>query len=252
MRPPFWKTKPFLVLSLVATLFLLNGISLSVRDATVSLLSPLHSLLWKTGAASSSSEIKRIELENLSLSQQLLVFKETAKENERLRQALDIGLEKEFDLSLLGILGKEVDDDVLIVGKGKRDGIARGMPVITQSRVAVGSIGEVGERTSRLVLLSSKQYSSDAKVQGGEVFGVLRGKGRSRAVLDLIPQEQELQEGAVVVSSALGGLFPDNLLVGEITKVQKSDVEAFQQGEVKLYFAPTKDNTLFAITNWKP
>ncbi|MDP4007469.1 MAG: rod shape-determining protein MreC, partial [bacterium] len=71
-----------------------------------------------------------------------------------------------------------------------------------------------------------------------------------RVLLDLIPKEEELEEGDVVVTSSLGGVFPDDLLVGELQYVQKSDLTAFQGGAVKPFFQIQKDNSLFILRNY--
>ena len=197
------------------------------------------------------NQVMEFEAKNLFLSQELLFLKEIEKENDRLRQALDGTLREEFDLLFTKIIGKEVDRDVLFVNKGAQDGVEQGMPVITQSRVAVGSIGVVFEHTSKVLLLSLKDRSSDVKLQGKEVIGVLKGQGRFQALLGFIPKEEELLKGDALVTSALGGVFPDNFLVGEVKSVEKSDLTAFQEGKVELFFHPRKENSLFILTNYQ-
>lgn len=245
------------LLFFVGVLLILNLNSQSVRGTFSSFLSPVQSLLWKAGSATmevfsniSQQRAQELEAENLLLRQELLSLKEVAKENERLREALDAVLKEEFNLLFVEIIGKEIERDVLLLNKGIKEGVQQGMPVMTQSRVAVGSIGEVFLHTSKLLLFSLRDEVSDVRVQEKEVIGVLRGQGRYRVLLDLIPQTEELQEGDLVMTSALGGIFPDNLLIGEVKSIEKSDLTAFQGGKVELFFRVGKENSLFIITNY--
>jgi len=251
------KHKFLALLFLAGVLLILNLNSQSMRGTFSSLFSPVQSLVWKAGTSTgeifskaSKEGARELETENLLLQQELLSLKEAAKENERLRKALNAAPRVEFDLLFAEIIGKEIERDVLLLNKGAQDGLQQGMPVITQSRVAVGSIGEVFGHTSKVLLLSLKGRAFDVKIQEREVIGVLRGQGRYRVLLDLILKEEELKEGDLVVTSALGGTFPDNLLVGEVKSIEKSDLTAFQGGKVELFFQLRKENSLFIITNY--
>jgi len=257
MQSLFKKHKFLALLFLAGVLLILNLNSQSMRGTFSSLLSPVQSFVWKAGTSTgeifskaSKERAQELETKNLLLQQELLSLKEAAKENERLRKALNAAPRMEFDLLFAEIIGKEIERDVLLLNKGAQDGVQQGMPVITQSRVAVGSIGEVFDHTSKVLLLSLKGRAFDVKIQEREVIGVLRGQGRYRVLLDLILKEEELKEGDLVVTSALGGTFPDNLLVGEVKSIEKSDLTAFQGGKVELFFQLRKENSLFIITNY--
>tara|TARA_Y100000310_G_scaffold90899_1_gene88200 strand:- start:124 stop:900 length:777 start_codon:yes stop_codon:yes gene_type:complete len=253
----FTKHKFLALLFLVGVLLFLNLGSQTLRGTLSALFSPVQSLLWEAGTSTAGifskvpkEHARELEAENFLLRQELLSLKEVAKENERLRGALDTASREDFNLLFAEIIGKETERDVLLLNKGSSEGAKEGMPVITQSRVAVGSIGEVFLHTSKVSLLSLRDHASDVKIQGKELMGVLKGQGRFRALLDLILQGEELLGGDVVVTSALGGTFPDNLLVGELKEVEKSDLAAFQGGAVELFFHPRKENSLFIITNY--
>lgn len=240
----------------------LNMASESVRSSVSSILAPVQGFLWKGGTASSGflagtfgganleARVRILEDENLALLQKLLSLAEVKKENARLREALDIAERGEWDLLLIEIIGKESGRDVLIINKGRTDGVREGMPVITQSGVAVGSVEEARDRTSRVSLLSLEGRLSDVKIQDREAVGVLKGQGGFKALLDFIPQEEGLTGGDLVVTSALGGVFPGGFLIGELGSVEKSDIAAFQGGSVSLFFHAKKENSLFIITNY--
>lgn len=257
----FAKNKLVLFALLLAALGLGNLVQETIREVGRSAAAPLQGNVWQAGSGVSGffqgivrgpalvRVVEELTQENLRLRQELVDKEELEDENKRLREALDVEIQEDFQLQLVRILGKDPARDLLFLNKGREDGVRQGMPVVTQSKVAVGYVKEAFKNTSELLLLSDKASSFDAKVQEKEIVAVLKGQGSSRAVLDLVPFEASLQAGDVVLTSSLGGIFPENLLVGTIEEVEKSDLEAFQRGTVELFYAPQNSATLFVILN---
>tara|TARA_Y100000310_G_scaffold104239_1_gene102553 strand:+ start:1128 stop:1916 length:789 start_codon:yes stop_codon:yes gene_type:complete len=262
MKFSFLKHRMIIFGVLLLFVFLLNSVSPQIRGFTYSFVSPVQEFFWSFGtklstflsATSQGSfavlQLRDLEEENLRLQQEIFSLQGVKEENARFRETLEIAQKEDFQLVFAKITGKDISEDILFLNKGSADGLARGMPVITQSKVAVGSIGEVFSHASTLRLLSHLDQSVDAKIGEREIVGVLKGKGGSRTVLDLIVQEKEFQIGDIITTSSLGGVFPENLLVGKIGETRKSDVAAFQQGEVELFFDLRSAYSLFVITNY--
>jgi len=176
-------------------------------------------------------------------------LRELKKENETLRIALGLGLEKEFKLLLAEVIGKDISQDTILINLGLKDGILKSQPVINQQKVLVGKIGEVYENFAKVILISNKESSFDAKIPESDIQGVVRGKENGKLFFDFVPKEKEIKEGDLVVTTALGGIFPSGLLVGELGKVFRSDVEAFQQAEILPTFDINELETLFILIN---
>lgn len=203
------------------------------------------------------SEIKRLKKENeeLKIKNQELMSQitnliELKKENENLREALNLGLEKEFKVSLAQITSKDISQDFILINKGSKDGIEENMPVITSQKILVGKIYKVYKNYSRVMLLTDKENSFGGKIVGKETLGEVSGEGNLKIIFDLIPQEKEISEGDLVETTALGGVFPKGLLVGKIGKIKKSDVQAFYQAEISPFFNLDKLETVFIILNF--
>jgi rod shape-determining protein MreC len=128
-------------------------------------------------------------------------------------------------------------------------GVLQGMAVITPEQAAVGKIGEVFETSSRVMLLSHHASSFEAKIPREGVVGAVRGQGGYQAFLDLIPQESKVVPGDTVVSASLGGIFPENLLIGEVKEVRTSNEKPFQQATLSLFFDVSKAGLLFIVNN---
>jgi len=245
-------------------IFSLNFFQKEVKGFFYFISSPIQKTLWRAGDRVSDffeliTEIKNLkrEKEELKLKIQELIaqnlsLKELEKENKVLREALGIGLEKEFKLSLAEVVSKDISQDSILINKGSKDGIANNSPVITQQKTLVGKIGEVYENFSRVILISNKESSFDAKISDPEndISGVVNGKGNLQLFLDFVPQEKEIKEGDFIVTTSLGGIFPKGLLVGQIGKVLRSDIEPFQQAKIRPAFDIRELETVFIITDF--
>jgi len=257
-------------------IFSLNFFQKEVKGFFYFISSPIQKTLWRAGDRVSDffeliTEIKNLkrEKEELKLKIQELIaqnlsLKELEKENKVLRESLEIGLEKEFKLSLAEVVSKDISQDSILINKGSKDGIANNSPVITQQKTLVGKIGEVYENFSRVILISNKESSFDAKILApyqtegfgagsdpeNDISGVVNGKGNLQLFLDFVPQEKEIKEGDFIVTTSLGGIFPKGLLVGQIGKVLRSDIEPFQQAKIRPAFDIRELETVFIITDF--
>ena len=254
-----------IIVLIIILLVVLNvtAINKEVKNFFYLISAPIQKSLWKVGDRVSDffeaiTEIKNLkkEAENLKLKNQELLaeialLKELKRENEILREALEIGLEKEFRLALVKVLGKDISQDSLVIDKGSKDGIFKDLPVITQQKTLVGKISEVYENFSKVQLLTDKESSFDAKISETEIYGVIKGRGNFKVYLELILGEEEIKEGDLVVTTPLGGIFPGGILVGQVKEVKKSDVEPFQQAEIRPAFDIKKLEMLFIITEFK-
>ena len=271
------KTRIIVIAILLICLFValnLSGVSKGLKNALYTISSPVQKVFLGVGDRVSdffevifqAEEIKKenelLRRENQKLLKEITSLESLKKENETLRQALNIGLEKDFVLILTKFIGKGINQDLILVDKGSEDGISKGMVAVTQEKVLCGKVKEVYKNFSTISLISNKEMSFDAKIfashlsqqtlgEGGgaetEIDGVIKGKGNFGVSFELIPHEQEVREGDVVITSASGGIFPEGLLVGKIEKVKRSDVEPFQSADVSPFCDIKEIDYLFII-----
>ena len=262
-----------IVVVVISVIFLLNFFQKDIKSFFYSVSAPIQKVLWRAGERTSDflggivrvkilkQELDELKLENQELIAQVVALKDLKKENKTLRQALEVGLQKEFKLALAQIISKDISQDFILIDKGSEDGILKNMPVITQQRVLVGKISEIYKNFSKVMLVSNKENSFDAKVKKEpssfkelgslnsekDISGVVKGQGNFRILFDLIPREENLSQEDIVITSALGGIFPKGLLVGKIKEIKKSDVDPFQQAEIEPFFDISQAETLFII-----
>jgi len=255
------------VLVLILVIFLLNIFQKNVRSFFYSVSAPIQKVLWGVGDRvadffgaiikinSLKNELDEEKLENQELLSQIVTLRELKKENKVLREALEIELQKEFKLAFAQIIGKDISQDSILIDKGSEDGISENMPVITQQKALVGKISEVYKNLSKVMLISDKKSSFDAKIsvsdeEEKDIPGVVKGKGNFKIMFDLVPREEEVSRGEIVSTTALGGVFPKGLLVGQVKEAKKTDVEPFQEIEIESAFDIKNMETIFVITEF--
>jgi len=240
----------------------LTGFAKNIKNFFYSFSAPVQKTFWQVGKNTSDflggileintikKELDFLRAENQELLSEIVVLKELKKENETLREGLNMELQKDFKLEIVQVISKDISQDSILINKGQKEGIVKGMPVITSQKVLWGRIGEVYNDFSEVILISNKQSSFDAKISDKEVFGVVRGKGNQELYLDLIPKEKEVAKEDLVIATALGGIFPQGLLVGKVKDVRRTDIEPFQTAEIEPQFDLKNLNYLFIITDF--
>jgi len=240
----------------------LNFFQKEVKGFFYFVSSPIQKTLWKTGDSVSDffesiTDLKNIKLENEDLKlmvQQLLAenafLRELGRENKLLREALEIDLQKEFRLALVEVTSKDANQDAIVINQGSKHGISEGMPIITQQKTLLGKVSEVYDGFSLVMLISNKNSSFDAKVPDSGIAGVVRGGGSLKLHLDLVPKDEELNEGDLIISSALGGIYPEGVLAGSVKSVKQSDVKPFYEADVIPFFDIKELESVFIILNF--
>lgn len=247
MQQFFNKKLILLTLGLILAIFFLNLYRNSVRNFFYLISEPIQTKLWRARTKDNSVKLREQVEELLARTAQLY---EVQEQNKILREALEIGLQEEFKLILCQVSGKNIADDTLIINKGAKDGVKKDMPVISQQKALVGKVDGVFEDFSIVQLISHKNSSFEGKILGRELQGLVKGKGNFAITFDLIPQYEDVKEGEVIATTALGGIFPSGLLVGVVKSVEKSDIEPFQQIEVQPAFDIKQLDYLFIVTNF--
>jgi rod shape-determining protein MreC len=181
-----------------------------------------------------------LEKENRMLKQKIAELqeenhrmKEMKLANERLRQLLQFR-EKDSP-SMIGaeVIGQDPSSwfKSVTINKGERDGVKKGMAVISPAGV-IGQILKTAPHYATVLLLTDYNSAVDSIVQRTRAKTIVEGKGENRCQLKYLRRAEEVAVGDVVVTSGLGGNFPKGLMVGEIKKVDKKGHGVFQYAEL--------------------
>lgn len=197
-----------------------------------------------------------------SLSDQLMIenvrLNEFEAQNEDLRKKLNFAeTHPEYMIKAAEVKGRVIGSEpnnfmsILIIDIGKRHGIGKGMPVVTE-RGLVGHIYAVGTNWAKVLLIIDPSSSVAAMTQSMRAPGIVSGRLGRDLAMDYIPQEEQVAVGDVVLTSGMGGGYPKALVIGQITEVQQRDIEAFQHAIVHPSVNFGKLETVLVITSFEP
>ena len=238
----------------------LFGFSGNIKNAFYIVSSPVQKVFWNSGKRVSNSfqayyNVKNLESENNYLKEEnkrllarIADIENAKQDNKILRQALNIGMEEDFDLVFVEIIAKQ--GDFIIIDKGLEQGILENMPVVTAEKIVCGRVKEVYQDFSKVMLITSQESSFGVNIQDRDASGLVKGRGQGSLFLDRVPKDVEIQENDIIVTASLGDVFPKGLLVGKINKVSRSDAEPFQQAELYPFFDINNLQSLFVITDY--
>jgi rod shape-determining protein MreC len=166
------------------------------------------------------------EIGNLRLENQ--ITNELLSENERLREALGFKKLNPPASVTAQVIGRDSSpsSSTVTVNKGSLAGIDRDLAVITPDGV-VGRVQAILPGTARVQLLTDPGSTIAVRVQRNREEGLLEGK-LDRCALKYVSFYVDVQEGDLLVTSGLDGMYPKGLPVARVTTVRKHEASSFQ------------------------
>ncbi len=175
-------------------------------------------------------------------------MKEMKLANERLRQLLQFREKNSPSMIGAEVIGQDPSSwfKSVTIDKGERDGVKKGMAVISPAGV-IGQILKTAPHYATVLLLTDYNSAIDSIVQRTRAKAIVEGKGENRCQLKYLRRAEEVAVGDIVVTSGLGGNFPKGLMVGEIKKVDKKGHGVFQYAELVPSVDMTQLEEVFVI-----
>ncbi len=172
-----------------------------------------------TGLADLQAENERLSAENKRLREWYQTALLLQAQNEELQKLFHIQLEPQNQFITARVIADSGSSYVqsLLVLAGAAQGVDKGQVALGADGV-VGRVIEAGEKAARILLLTDMNSRIPVTVQGTGDRAVLAGNNEALPVLMHLPQNAEVKEGARVVTSGHGGLFPPGLPVGTIVR----------------------------------
>ncbi|MBF0229717.1 MAG: rod shape-determining protein MreC [Desulfamplus sp.] len=181
--------------------------------------------------------------ENIELKRQLAIAmasqnrcKELELENSRLRRFIDFDDVSDHVFIAAKVIGRDPSPwfQTLMINKGGRDGIVKGLPVLVSEGV-VGKTVEVSEKFSRVLLITDRNSAVDALVQSSRARGIVQGNNTDRCLFKYALRKDEIMQGDIIISSGLDQVFPKGLRIGEVLEIKKDNSDLFQMIFIKTF-----------------
>jgi rod shape-determining protein MreC len=195
-----------------------------------------------------------LEAEVFRLQTQIIELQQQISEVEVLSALLDFArTNPENRYAAASVIGRDPSPFLhyVIIDKGSDNGIRRGMPVVTQQGL-IGRIDAVTSGASRVQLITDPASSVNVRLQQTKTEVVLSGSITGDLTLDMIPQDVTVQIGELVITSGLGGNYPSDILIGQVTGVKRQSYDLFQTASIQSIVDFSNLTVVLVITNFKP
>jgi len=145
-------------------------------------------------------------------------------ENARLRRLLGLGQRLQYGFIAAEAIhaGPSREEYTLTLTAGARAGVRPFSPVVAADGL-VGMVQTVDPTMSLAIVWSHPDFRVSATTVDGSAFGIIAahlGSGADRYLLELrgVPFRNELTPGTLVVSSGLGGVYPEGIPIGTVLR----------------------------------
>lgn len=196
-----------------------------IRYAGSAVASPFNALGNIMGNLTASQEtLEELRAENEQLTAQVAELSEAQETATRLEQLL--GLQSTYNLQSTAarIIGDSGDawSRTVQINKGTADGLSINMPVCNASGV-IGQIIEVSTNTATVRLITDENSGVSAMVQATRAQGILQGQPDGTLRLEYVTTDSDVQEGDIIVTSGIGGVYPKGIPLGTVSSVTRDD-----------------------------
>lgn len=223
------------------------GVFTHVRVYLSSLVSPLQYMANAPGTlldtmstqvqtrADLIEQTKLQEQQLFTLRSRLLKMDQLEHENQRLRELLGSPLRKESRKMVAELLSVDSDpfSHQVLINKGALNGVYSGQAVINDQGV-IGQVLHVGSTTSRVLLITDASHGIPVRVLRNDLRAIASGSGDLDTLeLRNLPRNTDIRVGDLLVTSGLGGRFPEGYPVATVTRSDYVEGKPFAQVEAK-------------------
>ncbi|GAW94428.1 MULTISPECIES: rod shape-determining protein MreC [Colwellia] len=213
----------------------------TARGYLQSLVSPLQYM------ANAPKQMMNWAAENIVIRQQLMkenqIFRENElfyheqamqlsmvrQENERLRSLLSSPVRGEINKMFAEIISVYSDpySHQVVINRGTNDGVYEGQAVLDEKGI-VGQILHVGASSSRVILITDISHAIPVRIQRNGLRLIASGSGQiDRLIHNFVPHSADVKVGDLLVTSGLGGKYPEGYPVARVVLVRADESREF-------------------------
>lgn len=194
-----------------------------------------------------------LESQVTQLQTQLIEIEEKLGEAQVCFALLEFGrTNPQYDYIAATVIGREISPflQYIMIDKGTEHGVRYGMPVVTQQGL-VGRVDAVIANASRIKLISDSTSVVNVRLKSAGIEAQLLGSLTGDLSLNMIPLDEIVQSGDVVLTSGLGGNYPPNVFVGQVLSTQKRENALFQTASIQPIVDFSSINAVLVINNFQ-
>ena len=153
------------------------------------------------------------------------------QENKELVKQLDFLSRQPYRTVTARIIGQSPDysEHILIINRGSKDGLGTGYPVIAEEGIIIGKIVVVDRNQAKAMLLTDGHSKVAAAILNQDrTIGLVEGQYGLSLKMDLIPQNEQVKAGDLVITSGLEENIPKGLLIAKVDHLTTQTNDVFQ------------------------
>jgi rod shape-determining protein MreC len=140
----------------------------------------------------------------------------------------------------------------VVINAGTNNGLLVGMPV-ESTRGLIGQIYRTSSNASQVLLVTDTNSHIPVRLGNSRATGILQGSGGAGdMIIDWIDLEETVEVGETVFTAGLGGRFPEDLVIGRVTDIDRRESELHQKASVRANTAFADLEIVTVITNFRP
>lgn len=148
-------------------------------------------------------------------------------ENQKLEHEINVKKASPYNSVIADI---QFDDSVFhhnnfLINRGKKDGLDKGMIVVSFDNRMVGTVTDCGSQFCRVRSLADRDTNIAVRISGADVSGFLQGNGKSKASVGFFNDTQFVgRQGLKVMTSNISGVLPAGIYIGDMVDEKNVDI----------------------------
>lgn len=179
-----------------------------------------------------NTQIKRAQVEGAAT---LLRTSQLEAENQRLRRLLGVKERQRASGQVTQILyaARDPFSRRIVVDKGQQNNIVAGQPVVDDAGI-VGQVTRVFPFVSEVTLITDKDQAVPVQIVRNGLRSVVFGLGDGQLELRFMPANADVQNGDLLVTSGLDGIFLPGFPVAKVVHIERDTSYSF----ARIYCVP--------------
>ncbi len=172
---------------------------------------------------------QQLRNDQLILKSRLLKFSALEKENIRLRALLETSFKLGEQVLVTELLSVNLApfEHVVMINKGKRFGVYDGQPVVDPYGI-VGQVLRTNPLNAEVILITDPNHAIPVQINRNDLRTIAIGSGQINQLnLPYLPNNTDIKKGDLLITSGLGGTFPQGYPVAKITEVFRQPGQSF-------------------------
>lgn len=237
---------------------ILSVILTPIQQVTASISGGVASVWEKyTNIDAVIAENEQLEAENAELRQQMVEYDRLKAENEAYKALARIQ-DKNSETSYVSgfVIGRDPLDEFggFTLDKGTSDGVAVNDAVISDKGYLVGVVREADATSCKVMTVLHPSFNAAGVISRTRENGIITGSSEyavdGLCTLTNLDRGTEAKVGDQVITTGLGGVFPPDVLVGKVQRLEpeisgKSTIAVIKPGE-----DPRTVKHVFVITDY--